>query len=280
MEERLVDVDLMFVTHDEPAEVGDPGDAPFHFPAMFVAAQLAPVLRGWLATVGFVWTNQIDAASGQSFSQRIGVGGLVVNQPRGIFPRPAAGSGDRHTLQGGLDQRRFVRGRRGKLNSQRNTLAACHHHPLRTLSTFGFANAVAPFFAGAKLPSAKVSSQSRRPCSSSSPRKARQMASQTPCSSQSRSRRQQVLGDGYLAGRSRQRAPERRTHKMPSKQSRWPLGGRPPRRERLIFDNHGSIFFHCSSVSSESCRDMKRIPFHVTFKHKHPPGANLSPTRF
>jgi hypothetical protein len=33
-------------------------------------------------------------------------------------------------------------------------------------------------------------------------------------------------------------------------------------------------------VSSESCRDMKRIPFHVIFKRKFSKGANLSLDRF
>jgi hypothetical protein len=39
--------------------------------------------------------------------------------------------------------------------------------------------------------------------------------------------------------------------------------------------NNGSIFFHCSSVSSELCRDMKRIPFHGIFNHKRLNRANL-----
>jgi hypothetical protein len=38
--------------------------------------------------------------------------------------------------------------------------------------------------------------------------------------------------------------------------------------------------FHCSSVSSESCRDIKRIPFHVTLNRKFIAGANLSLARF
>jgi hypothetical protein len=173
-----------------------------------------------------------------------------------------------------------VRGRTGKLNSQRNTLAACHHHPLRTLSAFGLSDACAPFFAGAKEPSAKVSSQFRRPESSSSPRNFRQMLSHTSSSSQSLSLRQQVLGDGYCAGRSFQRAPDRSTHKIPSKQRRSSARRRPPAAERLTLGNKGSIFFHCSSVSSESCRDMKRIPFHGTFNHKPLASANLCRERF
>src|SRR5205085_2087857 len=190
------------------------------------------------------------------FPQRIGIGRAVVDQAFGILSGSAASARHRYTLQRRFDQRYFVRRRRGKLNSQRNTFAACHHHPLRTLSAFGFSDAIAPFFAGAKLPSAKVSSQSRRPCSSSSPRNVRQISSQIPSSSQSRSLRQQVLGEGYCLGRSFQRAPERSTQRMPSKQRRCSMGFRPPALDRLILGNNGSIFLHCSSVSSESCRDM------------------------
>jgi hypothetical protein len=280
MEECLVDIDLMFIPHDQSSEVANPGDAPFHLPASLVASQLPSILRSWLATVGFVWTDQLNATPLQTSSQWIGIGGFVVNQPRGILAWPAATPGDRYFFQGRFDQRRFVGGRRGKLNSQRNTLAACHHHPLRTLSAFGFADAVAPFFAGANEPSAKVSSQLIRPASSSSPRNLRQISSQTPCSSQSRRRRQQVLGDGYRAGKSFQRAPDLSTHKIPWKHGRFSARGRPPLAEGLDRGSSGSIFFHCSSVSSESCRDIKRIPFHVTFESKSAPSANLRAGKF
>ena len=280
MEERLVNTDFMFVSNDQSAEVAHPGNAPFHLPAALVSPQLPSILRRRLATVRLVRTNQVNASLLQSFSQRIGVGGLIINQPGRILAGPAMSPRDRHTLQCRFDQRRFMRGRTGKLNSQRNTLAACHHHPLRTLAAFGLSDAVAPFFAGAKEPSAKVSSQSSRPCSSSSPRNLRQMVSQTSCSSQSRSRRQQVLGDGYRGGKSFQRAPDLSTHKIPSKHRRSSMRCRPPAAEGFTFGNSGSILLHCSSVSSESCRDMKGIPFHDTFKHKSLDSANLHSARF
>jgi hypothetical protein len=268
VEERLVDADPMFIARHQSPEVRDPCDSAFHLPPTLVSSQLAAVLCRRLAAIGLMRADQVDAAPLEPFAQRIGIGRSVVDQTLGLFPGPAAASGHRHAVERGLDQRRFIRGRRGKLNSQRKTLAACHHHPLRTLSAFGLSDAGTPFFAGAKLPSVKVSSQFRRPCSSSSPRNFRQMLSQISCSSQSRSRRQQVLGEGYWSGRSFHRAPDRSTHKMPSKQARLPARGRPPALVDLSLGNNGLIFFHCSSVSSESCRDMKRIPFHVEFHHK------------
>ena len=268
MKERLVDADLMFVSNHQSAEVCDPGDGAFHLPSPLVASQFASILCRRLTAVGLVRADQIDAAFVQATPQWIRIGGFVVDQPRGLAPWSPTTPGHRHALQCRFNQRRFVRGRRGELNSQRKTLAACHHHPLRTFSAFGFSDAGTPFFAVANEPSAKVSSQSSRPCSSSSPRKRRQMSSQTSCSSQSRSLRQQVLGEGYFAGRSFHRAPDRSTQMMPSRQARFSAGGRPPRFDRFTTGNNGSIFFHCPSVSSESSRAMKRTPFQGTFKHK------------
>src|SRR5439155_179024 len=117
-------------------------------------------------------------------------------------------------------------------------------------ATFGFADADAPFFAGAKLASRKLSSQSNVPRASSSERKARHTLSQTPCFSQRAKRRQQVLGLGYSLGRSRQRAPVLSTQSIPSSTRRLSAQGRP---RLLSRGNHGWIFFHCSSDKNAFC---------------------------
>jgi hypothetical protein len=133
--------------------------------------------------------------------------------------------------------------------SQRNTLAVDHHHPLRSLAFFGFSHAVAPFFAGAKLPSMKHSLQSNWPRWSSWARKALQRSSQTSCSSQSRSRRQQVEPLAYCLGTSSQGAPVRNTQRIPSNTRRSSTRGLPPRLEGLYRGSNDSIWAHCSSVS-------------------------------
>ena len=115
----------------------------------------------------------------------------------------------------------FRRGCRTKVVSQRNTRAVDHHHPLRPLAPLGFSDSVAPFFAGAKLPSRNDSLHFSCWRSFNSLRNARQIASQTPCLSQSRSRRQHVEGCGYFSGRSCQRAPLRRIHRIPSRTRRF-----------------------------------------------------------
>jgi hypothetical protein len=136
------------------------------------------------------------------------------------------------------------------VDSQRNTLAVDHHHPLCAFPPLGFPNSRPPFLAGAKLPSAKASLQSNCPRSSRVERKACQMASHTSSSSHFCNRRQQVEGLGYWSGRSCQRAPVRRIHKMPSKTARLGAQGRPPFLDLGRTGNRGSINFHCLSVRS------------------------------
>src|SRR5581483_4813680 len=95
-----------------------------------------------------------------------------------------------------------------------------------------------PFFAGAKLPSRKVSSHRSSPSSSNPPSRARQASSQTPCSCHCCNRRQQVEGEGNSSGKNRQAAPVCRTHRIPSKQARFEAGGRPRLSRRLFgFEN-------------------------------------------
>ena len=103
---------------------------------------------------------------------------------------------------GGSGFRKLNFCRRGTFqpNSQRKTLTVDQYHPLRALAPLGFTHSEAPFFAGAKLPSKKVSSHLSRPSSSSAPNSARQASSQTPSSSHCFSRRQQVAGEGNWWG--------------------------------------------------------------------------------
>jgi hypothetical protein len=146
------------------------------------------------------------------------------------------------------------------VHSQRNTLAVCHHHKLRTLSAFRLANLRAPFFAGENVPSANTSYQHSRCLTSSSARNARHTFSQRPCSSQSRNRRQQVLGEGNRLGRSFQRAPLRSTQRIPSTHGRFGIGRRPPLGEGFGSGSNGASFAHCLFVSSDCSRAIVSPP--------------------
>ena len=112
-------------------------------------------------------------------------------------------------------------------------------------NALGFADTVAPFLAGAKLPSIKLSLQSSWPPASSSARKRRHTLSQTSRSSHKRSRRQHVAGlTPKSEGKSRQRAPVLSTHKIPSSTARLSFQGRPALE---YLGNSGSSLAHCKS---------------------------------
>jgi len=256
MKKATIDRQRTIVAYSQSAEVAQPGDGAFDNPSPLVAPQGATILRRWLAPTFAVRDDRFDTAATQLSAQPIAIVaaihdhalGFLSRSPRPMLP-PYADRRERF-----LDERDFRRGCRVKVVSQRNTLAVDHHHPLRPLTPLGFSDSVAPFFAGAKLPSMKDSLHFSCWCSFNSLRNARQISSQTSCSSQSRSLRQQVDGDGNSAGKSHQRAPLRRIHKMPSNTLRSSAGGRPPCACFRRFGSKGRIFSHCASVNSRPYR--------------------------
>ena len=249
------------ITHRQPAEKTKPGIGTFDFPASSIASQLASVAIRPIFLVAAIRCNQLDPTPLQSAPQRIAVIGLVGYDALRAATRPAPRTRDFDFSKRFFRQRGFVRGCRRQENSQRNTLAINQKHPLRTLAPLGFSHGQAPFFAGAKLPSRNVSSQRSRPRRSSCDRRVRHTSSSTPCSSHSCKRRQQVDPLGYCGGRSRQRAPVRNTHKIPSKQARLSAHGRPrPSRRRLSFGKSGPNFLHCWSVIMSNSRNDNPLP--------------------
>jgi hypothetical protein len=250
MKERFINRNIPIPSDYQPAIIAQPRKCPFYFITPLIPSHLASILILTFLVIAAIGTNQVDAAFGQTFPQRIAVVSLVGDQPFRIFPRPTPPvSWYGNPLNRFFQERHFRRGRTVQVVSQRNTLAVDHHHPLRALAAFGLSNAVAPFLAGAKLPSINASDQSNWPFSSSSARNERQTVSHTSCSSQSRSRLQQVDGLGYCLGKSAHGAPVRRIQRIPSKTLRLSAQGRPPFLDFLGFGSNGSIFFHCLSVS-------------------------------
>lgn len=241
---------MVIVSYQEAAEVAQPGEGAFDLPSFAVAAQLPPIVERGFGSPFAMRRDQQDASFQQSPSQRIAVVSPVGNDAQGSLSRASTRLRDGNLLQGAFGQGHFRRAGRGQLASQRNTRAVDHHHPLRAFSFFGFADSEAPFLAGAKLASRKLSSQSSVPRASSSDKNARQMLSQTPCFSQRAKRRQQVAGLGYSLGKSRQRAPVLSTQRMPSSTRRLSAQGRPRLFSR---GRRGSIFFHWSSDKNAFC---------------------------
>ncbi len=264
MKEPLIDNNISIPSDHQAAEISQPRKRPFHFPPSPIPPKFPAIVMLALFVVLTVRTNHLDAASPQPFTQRITVIPFVGNDPLWILSRPTAtppGHGD--VLNGFLQQCYLARRGRVQVVSQRNTLAVDHHHPLRALASLGLSDAAPPFFAGAKLPSAKASLQSSCPFSSNWARKTRQIFSQTPCSSHCLSRRQQVEALGNRSGSSLQGAPVYNIQSKPSKTSRWSRQGRPPRRDGLTAGKSGWIFCHCSSVSFQRVffRVIEKTPF-------------------
>jgi len=260
----------MLMTDQQAAELAEPGVGPLHDPSPLVAAEFAPIVVSPFLVVAPVRCNQFNAALLQPLAQRIGIVAAVGNHALGLLPWAALAAWDADFRERGFRKRNFCRRGTFQPNSQRNTFTVCQYHPLRSLATLGFTHREAPFLAGAKLPSRKVSSQRSSPSSSNPPSNARQASSQTPCACQCCSRRQQVEGEGNSSGKNRHAAPVCRTHRMPSKQARFEAGGRPRLScRRLRSGNNGSISSHCSSVNSFCRRFMTEAQQQTCLTHKY-----------
>ena len=199
-----------------------------------------------------MWTNQINAAFfKKTIAQRQRVCRPIIYQPFDLSLRTSASTfTDAYGIQGRFNQFRFVRRRGSKLEPERYALTIRHHHKLRSFASLGFSNSGAPFFAGENVPSAKISSHLRRPCSSSVSSSLCQTSIQTSSSCHWFIRRQQVLPEGKRSGISFHRAPLRKIHKIPSRQARLDAGFCPPLRERVGSGSRGCNTCHCLSVSS------------------------------
>ena len=239
----------MLMTNQQSAELTEPGIGSLHDPAPFVSPQSCVHLRSACPLVVLpVGRDQLDGSLLQPLAQRVGVVSRLGDYALRLLPRPAFRAWDADFGERGFRKRNFCRRGTFQPNSQRKTLTVDQYHPLRSLAALGFTDCGAPFFAGAKLPSRKVSSHFSRPSSSSAPSSARHASSQTPSSSHCFSRRQQVAGEGNSSGRNRHAAPVCRIHRMPSKHGpvRCPRSASvvPP---RFGSGSNGSISSHCSS---------------------------------
>ena len=278
MKKCLINYNIAVPADHQATIISQPGKSSLHCPSTLVASQLAAIVIFSLLIVTPVGANQLDAPVFQTLPQRIAVIAFVCDNPLGFLSRmtPAlARYGD--GLYGLFEQRDFRRGRRVQVVSQRKTLAVDHHHPLRAFAPLGLSDLLAPFLAGAKLPSTNASDQSSWPRSSNTARKARHILSQTLCSSQRFKRRQQVEGLGYRLGKSAQGAPVRRIQRIPSNTLRLSAQGRPPFRDFFGWGNNGSICFHCLSDSfHRSLAIEKLLSMAVYHKSLHDASLNCA----
>jgi len=237
--------------HQQPPAPAQPCEGPLDDPAMPIPPQFAAVLVGRIRVVSLRRDDRFDPAFGQPGPQPVAVVAAIQHQPLRLRARPTRSMRAPHLDRGDrlLDELRLVRTGRVQVCSQRSTLAIDQKHPLGALALLGLADSGAPFFAGAKLPSPKHSSQRTFSASFNSARNARHSASSVPSSSHWRRRRQQVVGLPYTRGNTFHGAPLHRIHRIPSRHLRSSAGGRPPSGFRLRRGNCGAIRAHCASLS-------------------------------
>jgi hypothetical protein len=261
------------MAHEESAELTKPCVGAFDDPASLVAPQFPAVFVPSEPAVLAVGNDEVDAAFGESFAQWVGVVGAVGDYALRLLSRTPFRTRDFHFGERGFRKRNFSRRGTFQPNSQRKTATVDQYHPLRPLATLGFTDREAPFFAAAKLPSKNVSSHFSRPSPSSAPSSVRHASSHTSCSSHCFNRRQQVAGEGYLSGKNRHAAPVCNTHRMPSRQDRFDLHGRPRLSlRRFGSGSSGSINSHCASLnSSNRFLPMKQVHRNTRLMQKSTP---------
>ena len=146
MKERRIE----FVASDPSSEGLQPTDRAFDFPSPAVGVELASVLRGRSNTTSAVRTEEFDIAIGKSLSKRGAVGCPVVKELiRNV-------GGDRRVGQR-FDPVHLGMMGRLDVNRQRQSIAVGEDQDLGSFATTGLADAIAPFFAEANVPSAKDS---------------------------------------------------------------------------------------------------------------------------
>jgi hypothetical protein len=137
--EAVEHVGEVVLPDEESLVVPRPGERPFDLPAVAVTAELAAVLRRRPFAMRAMRTNQFDSLLDQSLPQGIGVGRLVVDQPRRTL-RQAAG------FQQRFDQADFAGRRAVEIDSQRQAaLPSASNISLRPLPRLVFPTAKPPF---------------------------------------------------------------------------------------------------------------------------------------
>ncbi len=236
---------MIFVTNHKAAEVLQPGKKTLNFPATGVTAKLTAVLGGGLFAIVFMWRNKFNITFiCKTFVERITVVGFVADNMCGkMFQKTR--------IKRLFHKCHFVRASTSRVDGDRKTASVCKAHNFGAFPAFGLAHAIAPFFAGANVPSIKPSLKSIFPRSAKSSASSASILSNTPAFFHCWKRRWQVLRGGYRSGRSFQGAPVRRIQSMAFSTALESCVGRP---DFPVPDFGGGICFlkrsHCAFVTS------------------------------
>jgi hypothetical protein len=238
---------MVFITNNKTTKVLQPGKQAFNFPSLSVSPQGSTILGGRFDTVVFVWSNHLNATFfGQPLIKFVAVvSSVTYDFIRHILKKTG--------IKSLINKSYFMRASTGCVNGDRKTERVCKAHNLGSFAPFGFAHTIAPFFAGAKVPSIKPSLRSMPPRSFKSWASVVSILAKTPDSVHCWKRRWQVLFGGYRSGISDHWAPVRNIHRIPLSTSLGFCGGLPDFPGcALGFGMNSAIRCHCSFVRSIS----------------------------
>lgn len=211
---------VIFITNDKTTEVVHPSEQAFDAPSFSVAPQGPAILGLSLGSVEAVRSNYFDTILLKFAIKRIRVIRSITNESLGSSVKEA-------TVESLSNKGDFMWRSRRKVYGERKTRAVCHCHELRPLAPLGFSDTGAPFFATTKVASMKHSSRLNLPRSSRSLASASRIPRSFPERTHSWSRRWHVWYGGKFSGISCQRAPVRKTQRIPLTISRFDRRGRP-----------------------------------------------------
>src|SRR3972149_655439 len=212
---------MIFVTNYKTTKVLKPRKKAFHLPTFFIATKYTTILRWRFYTVVFMRSNQLNASFfSQTLIQRITVISHITSYFfRNIFKKAS--------IKSIFNKSYFVRAGTVCANGDRKTESVCNAHNLGSFAPFGFAHTIAPFFAGAKVPSIKPSLMSMPPRFFKSCANAVSILTKTPDLFHCWKYRWQVLFGGYRSGKSFHWAPVLKIQSMPLRTSLGFCGGLP-----------------------------------------------------
>ena len=231
---------VILITNNETTEIMQPSEQPFDTPSFGIPTQWSAVLGFWFHSVNLMRRNYFDTILLKFIIERIRVIRSITDESLGSSVKKA-------TFESLSNKGDFMWRSRRNVYGDRKTRAVCHCHEFSPLAPLGFSDTGAPFFASrqSRDASMKHSSRLNLPRSSKSLASASSISRSLPERTHSWRRRWHVWYGGNFSGISCQRAPVRKTQRIPLTISRFDRRGRPlPSARTTCFGMKDSIYVH------------------------------------